>query len=83
MMVAIIFKMKGTDETSNGNYYHDFVDFTPLEIRQRFAVYVLHGLTPSPGLEMKFKTEKEDCMNGNDFIANTLNSQPHHSINPR
>ena len=56
-----------------GSYYPDFVDFTPLEIRQHMSLYVFQSLSPSPRLEMKFQTQAQDKINGNDFIANTLN----------
>ena len=57
-----------------GSYYPDFVDFTPIEIRQHFSVYIHQSLSPCPRVEMKFKTqvEAEDKINGNNCIANTL-----------
>ena len=55
------------------SYYPDFVDFTPQEIRQHMSLYIFQSLSPSPRLEMKFNTQTQDKINGNDFIANTLN----------
>ena len=31
-----------------GSYYSDYVPFTPVEVRQHFAIYLLNGLLPSP-----------------------------------
>ena len=59
-----------------GKYYRDFVPFTPEEIRQHFALYILHGLSPPPQIEIKFHTQEQDKLNGNDFTANTLSSNP-------
>ena len=66
-----------------GIYYPDYVPFTPVEVRQHFAIYILHGLLPSPRIEMKFNTQAKDQINGNDFIANTLRSNSNHAIGPR
>ena len=57
-------------------YYPDFVDFTPYEIRQHFAVYIHQSLSPAPQVEKKFKTQAHDKINGNDFIANSLGQNP-------
>ena len=35
----------------HGTYYPDFVDFTPKEIREHVAVYILHSLLPSTRLK--------------------------------
>mmetsp|Transcript_10595 Transcript_10595/g.12010 ORF Transcript_10595/g.12010 Transcript_10595/m.12010 type:complete len:341 (-) Transcript_10595:756-1778(-) len=59
-----------------GSYYPDFVDFTPIEIRQHFSVYIHQSLSPCPRVEMKFKSQAEDKVNGNDFVANTLRQNP-------
>ena len=56
----------------HGGYYRDFVKFTPEEIRKHIAVYILHSLSPSPQLAMKFNTQVQDEINGNDFIANSI-----------
>ena len=34
-----------------GSYYRDYVPFTPVEVCQHYAVYILHGLLPSPWIE--------------------------------
>ena len=52
--------------------YPDFVPFEIRELRQHIGVQILHGILPSPRLEMKFKSQKEDEINGNDFVARNL-----------
>ena len=51
-----------------GEIYPDFVPFTPIELRKHIGLYFLHGLAPSQLLNMKFKTQRENCINGNDFV---------------
>ena len=47
----------------HGGYYRDFVKFTPEEIRKHIAVYILHSLSPSPQLAMKFNTHTSSRRN--------------------
>ena len=68
---------------TQGSYYPDYVLFTPVEVCQYFAIYILHGLLPSPHIKMKFNTQAKDEINGNDFIANTLRNCPHHMTGPK
>ena len=49
--------------------YPNFVKFTTEEIEKHIFLYVFQGLSPSPRVEMKFKSQERDCVNGNDFIA--------------
>lgn len=49
-------------------------DFSIKEMRQFLGLYVLHGLSPSPGLERKF--DKEDVANYNAFATTNLGSNP-------
>ena len=49
--------------------YPDFVKFTTEEIEKYIFLYVFQGISPSPRVEMKFKTQEVDDVNGNDFIA--------------
>ena len=59
--------------------YPDFVKFTTDEIEKYIFLYVFQGISPSPRVEMKFKTQEVDGVNGNDFIAHhfTNGSQRH------
>jgi hypothetical protein len=43
-----------------------FTPFSPQEIKGFLGFYVLHGLTPSPQVKMKFKSQLEDLVCGND-----------------
>mmetsp|Transcript_25091 Transcript_25091/g.54722 ORF Transcript_25091/g.54722 Transcript_25091/m.54722 type:complete len:1026 (-) Transcript_25091:83-3160(-) len=52
--------------------YPDYVNFTPKEIRQHLALYMFQGLNPSPQVEMKFKSQRQDEVQGNDFIHNVM-----------
>ena len=37
-----------------GGVYHDWKLFSPMEVRQFIALYILQGLSPSPQMKMKF-----------------------------
>ena len=39
-----------------GGIYPEFIPFSPQEIKSYLGLYVLHGLTPSPQVKMKFKS---------------------------
>lgn len=52
-----------------GTCYKDFTrPFTPKEIRQYLGLYIWNGLSPSPRVEMKFKSQSDDPVQGCDFI---------------
>ena len=51
----------------SGGMYSDCMDFSAEEIMKHLGLYVLNGLSPSPQVEMKFKSQGEDKVNGNDF----------------
>ena len=55
-----------------GHPYPDFEHFKAKELRQHLGVRIFHGISPSPRLEMKFQTQREDAVNGNDFVARLL-----------
>ena len=55
-----------------GEIYPDFKPFIPEEIRKHLGVYILHGLSPTPELNMKFQSQAEDDINGNDFVKRCL-----------
>ena len=52
--------------------YQDFQDFTNKEIRQHIGIYILHGLSPSPRVELKFKPQRSDCVHGNDMVYSSF-----------
>ena len=38
-----------------GGKYKDSADFTKSEVMKHLSVYLLHGISPSPQVELKFK----------------------------
>ena len=63
-----------------GTYYTDYVPFSVEEIRQHVGLYVFHGLSPSPRIELKFRSQHQDKVHGNDFIHRSFgpNSERRH-----
>ena len=47
-----------------GGKYADFIDFTKCELVSHLSLYLFHAILPSPRLDMKFKSEAEDPVNG-------------------
>ena len=56
------------DNASLGGKYPDFKNFTVSELMQHIGLYLFQGLSPSPQVEMKFKSATQDPVNGSDFI---------------
>ena len=54
-----------------GGKYTGFKYFTKRELMAHLGVYLLHSIYPSPQIEMKFKCNAEDPVNGSD-ICNRL-----------
>ena len=52
---------------TGGGSYKDFRQFTMNEVRAHLGLYALHGLSPSPQIEMKFRSQEEDPVNGSDL----------------
>ncbi len=63
-----------------GGKYPDFVDFTLDELMQHTALYLLQGLSPSPQIEMKFKSQVEDPVNGNDLVHRVFGGKSAKSV---
>ena len=59
-----------------GGKYHDFQSFTLPELMQHIGLYLLQALSPSPQIDMKFNSQKEDPVNGNDFVHNSFGGMP-------
>ena len=55
-----------------GEIYPDFTRFTTNELRKHLGVYIFHGLCPSPEIGMKFRGQRVDDVNGNDFVARCI-----------
>jgi hypothetical protein len=60
------------DAGTGGSYYPDFKPFKTKELRQHLGLYVLQGLSPSPQIEQKFRTQELDPVNGNDYVYNVF-----------
>ena len=55
-----------------GQPYPDFSPFKIAELKQHIGVRIFHGLEPSPRVEMKFLSQANDPVNGNDFFNRSL-----------
>ena len=55
-----------------GGKYHDFEPFSIVEFQRHIGLYLVQALSPSPQVEMKFHSQLEDPVNGNDFIHNSF-----------
>ena len=44
----------------SGTYYTDCVPFSVEELREHVGLYVFHGLSPSPRIEFKFRSQHKD-----------------------
>ena len=51
-----------------GGKYSDFTSFSLPELMQHIGLYLLQALSPSPQVDMKFCSQKDDPVNGNDLI---------------
>ena len=63
-----------------GGKYHDYYDFTLDELMRHIGLYLYHGLSPSPQIEMKFHSSLVDPVNGRDFIHKAFGSLATKSI---
>ena len=50
-----------------GTYYTDCVTFSVEEIREHVGLYVFHGISPSPRIEFKFRSQHKDKVHGEKF----------------
>ena len=63
-----------------GGKYDDYYDFQLEELMKHIGLYLFHGLSPSPQIEMKFYSSLVDPVNGSDFIHKAFGSQAAKSI---
>lgn len=63
-----------------GQLYPELNPFTVRETDKFLAVYILHGFSPSPRVDMKFKPQEDDPINGSDLVYRILgpNDERHH-----
>ena len=52
---------------SRGGKYYRYNDFSKSELMSHLALYLLHGVSPSPQIEMKFSSQDEDPVNGSNL----------------
>jgi len=66
---ALYFNAKAmlSNAGQKGGIYPDFNPFSPQEIKSFLGLYVLHGLSPSPQVKMRFKSQLEDPVCGSDI----------------
>ena len=57
-----------------GGKYNDFVPFSLDEFQRHIGLYLLQALLPSLQVEMKFYSQSEDPVNGNDFVHHSFGS---------
>ena len=51
-----------------GGLSYNFNEFTPREIEQHLSLYIAQGLSPSPQIKMKAKSQQAEPLQGNDLI---------------
>ena len=56
--------------------YKDWYEFSVEEMRMHIGLYVLDGISPSPRVEMKFDTQNNDPVNGNDLVNESFGGAP-------
>jgi len=56
--------------------YPDFVPFTTAELKQHIGLYILNGISPSPNINQKFQSQKEDPVNGCDIVSQAILNGP-------
>lgn len=57
-----------------GTQYLSFKPFTVNEVMQHIGLYILHGIAPSPQIEMKLESSQMNLANGNDFCFSSFGS---------
>ena len=55
-----------------GEIYPDFKPFILEYLRKHLGVYIVHGLSPTQEFNMKFQSQSEDNINGNDFVKRCI-----------
>ena len=56
------------DAGKYGSCYLCFKNFSTNDILRGFGLYVLQGLFPLPRFELKFRSQQQDKVHGNDFV---------------
>jgi hypothetical protein len=56
------------ENASLGGKYNNFENFSYDELMKHIGLYLLQAFPPSPQVEMKFYSQRDDPVNGNDFL---------------
>ena len=59
-----------------GGKYKYFRIFSLHELMKHIGLYLLQGFSPSPQVELKFHSQSEDPVNGNDFVQKSFGGKP-------
>ena len=54
---------------AGGGKYKNFKNFSSTELMAHLSIYLLHSISPTPQVELKFKSQLEDPVNGSDLCA--------------
>ena len=57
-----------------GGMYPSWKPFSYDEIERFIGIYIMQGLNPSPQVEMKFKSQRADPIQGNDMCFHVFGS---------
>ena len=58
-----------------GGAYSRFVSFTIPDVAKHLGLYILNGISPTPQVELKFASQLEDPVNGNDLCHEVFNGK--------
>ena len=59
-----------------GGKYDDFTNFDIHEFKRHLGLYLLQAISPSPQIDMKFQSQQNDPVNGNDMVYEAFGSCP-------
>jgi hypothetical protein len=55
-------------------YARAFTPFSTAETKRFIGLLLIHGLSPSPRVAYKFKSQENDPVNGNDLVNESFGS---------
>jgi hypothetical protein len=59
--------LKAALAQAGSRIYPDFIPLKTEEFKKHIGLYILNGLSPSLQVSQKFKSQKEDPVNGSDI----------------
>ena len=57
------------------DFNSSFVNFTKVELMQHLSLYLMHAISPSPQIELKFKTQEEDPVNDSNSCQRSFGTR--------